>query len=132
MLVLLDCHPLGTWPTHVATKAVCPGGSTVVPILFPVAGGSVVVAAYWMESVRMAVGAHVPESRHLGPPSHVLSAAVSVGANVGIVVLIVAHLCGHGSNGGSKLLDFSLHCYQFFLRLCNVGCVHRIGCTRAC
>jgi hypothetical protein len=132
MQALLNHHSLGTWPTHVAAEAVCPGGSAVVPILFPVAGGTVVVGAYWMEPVRMAVGAHVPESCHLGPPCHALSAAVSVGANVGIAVLIFAHLCGHGGDGGSELLDFSLHCCQFFPHLCIVGCVCRVGCTLAC
>jgi hypothetical protein len=131
MLVLLNRHLLGTSPTHVAAKAVCPGGSGVVPIFFLVAGGAVMVGAYWMEPVQMAVDAHVPEFCHLGPPCHALSAAVSVGAILGIAVLIVAHLCGHGGNGGSELLDFSLHCCQFFLHLRIVGCVHRIGCTCA-
>jgi hypothetical protein len=130
--VLLDRHSLGTWPTHVPAKAVCPGGSAVVPILFPVAGGAVMVGAYWVEPMQMAVGAHIPESHHLGLPCHALSAAVSVGANVGIAVLIVAHFRGHGGNGGSELLNFSLHCYQIFLHLRIVGCVHRVGCTRAC
>ncbi len=129
--MLLDCHLLGTWPTHVAAKAVCPGGSAVVPIIFPVAGGAVVVGAYWMEPVQMAVGAHVLESCHLGPPCHMLSATISVGANVGIAVLIVAHLRGHDGDGGSELLDFSLHCCQFFFHLRIVGCVRCIGCTRA-
>jgi hypothetical protein len=72
MLMLLDCHLLGTWPTHVAAEAVRPGGGAVVPILFPVAGGAVVVGAYWMEPMQMAVGAHVPEFCQLGPPCHAL------------------------------------------------------------
>ncbi len=57
-----------------------------------------------MEPMQMAVGTHVPEPCHLGLRCHALSAAVSVAANVGIAVLIVAHLCGHGSDGGSEFL----------------------------
>ncbi len=129
MLMLLNCHSLGTRPTHVTAKAVCPGGTAVVLILFPVAGGAVLVGAFWMKPMQMAVGAHVPEFCHLGPPGHALSAAVSVGATVGIAVLIVAYLCGHGSNGGSELLDFSLHCHQLFLYLLIAGFAGCVGCT---
>jgi hypothetical protein len=134
MVLLLDCHSLGGWPKHVTTKAIGNSGGNVVlghPPLIS-AGGNIVDGANWMEFVQTAVGAHVPDLLHLGLPAHVIAAAAFVGATVGIPALIVGHLCGHGGNGGSELLDLALHCCQFFLRLHVDGVVCRVGCDSAC
>jgi hypothetical protein len=133
MLLLLDCHLLGGWPKHVATKAVGPSGSNVVLRLPPLisAGGTVMVGTDWMEPMQTAVGAHVPNFFNSGLPAYAIAAAASVGATVGIPVLIVGQLCGHGSNGSSELLNLALHRCQFFLCLHIDGVVCRIGCASA-
>ncbi len=122
------------WPIHVAAKAVgpSPSGGNVVLGLCPAVGGAVVVGANWMEPVRTAVGAHVPDFLHLGLPALASAAATSIGAAVGILGLIVGHLQGHGGNGGSELLDLGLYCCRFFLCLHIDGVVGCVGCTRTC
>jgi hypothetical protein len=109
MILLLDCHSLGVQPKRVAAEAVSPSGGNVVLGLLPAAVGAVVVGANWMEPMGTAVGVHVPDFCHLGSPAHAIAAAPSFGATVGIPVLIVGHLCGHGGDGGSELLDLGLH-----------------------
>jgi hypothetical protein len=134
MILLLDCHLLGRQPIHVATKAVGPSGGNVVLGLPPLisAGDAVVVGANWMEPMRTVVGAHVMDLLHLGLPAHAIAAAACAGAAVGVQVLVVGHLHGHGSDGGSELLDLALHHCQFFLCLHVDGVVFCVGCTSAC
>ncbi len=134
MILLLDCHSLGRRPICVATKAVGPSGGNVVLGLPPLisAGDAVVVGAGLMEPMQTAVGAHVTNLLHLGLPAHAIAAAACTGAAVGVQVLVVGHLCGHGGNGGSELLDLALHCRQFFLCLRVDGIVCRAGCASAC
>ncbi len=131
--MLLDCHLLGGRPICVATEAVGPSGGNVVLGLPPLisAGNAVVVGADWMEPMQTALGAHVTDLLHLGLPAHAIAAATCAGAAVGVPVPIVGHLCCHGGDGGSELLDLSLHCCQFFLCLHIDGVVCRVGCASA-
>jgi hypothetical protein len=132
--LFLDCHLLGRQPIRVATKAVGPiGGNVVLGLpLFISAGDAVVVGADWMEPMRTAVGAHVTDLLHLGLPAHAIVAVACAGAAVGVLVLFVGHLCGHGGDGGSELLDLAFHRHQFFLCLHVDGVVCRVGCASAC
>jgi hypothetical protein len=115
MILLLDCHLLGRRPIRVATEADGPSGSNVVLKLPPLisAGDAVVVGADWMEPMRTAVGTHFTDLLHLGLPAHAIAVAACAGTAVGVQVLVVDHLCGHGGDGGSELLDLALHCCQF-------------------
>ncbi len=133
MILLLDCHSLGGRPKCVATKAVDPSGGNVVLGLPPLisAGDTVMVGTNWMEPMQTAVGTHVTDLLHLGLPAHAIAAAPSAGIAVGILVLIVGHLCGHDSDGGSELFDLALHRRQFFLCLHVDGVICRVGCTSA-
>jgi hypothetical protein len=133
MILLLNCHLLGRWPKRVATEVVGPSGGNVVLGLHPLisAGDAVVVGTNWMEPMRTALGAHVTDLLHLGLPAHAIAAAACAGAIVGVPVLVVGHLCGHGGDGGSELHDLALHCHQFFLRLHLDGVVCHVGCASA-
>ncbi len=133
MILLLDCHLLGGRPKRVITKVVGPSGGNVVFGLPPLisAGDHVVVGANWMEPMETAVCAHVTDLLHLGLPAHAIATAASAGTAVGIPVLVVGHLCGHGGDGGSELLDLALHHCQFFLCLHIDGIVCRVGCASA-
>jgi hypothetical protein len=77
-----------------------------------------------MEPMQTAVGAHVRDLLHLGLPAHVIAAAACADAAVGVLVLFVGHLCGHGGNGGSELLDLAFHHID--------GIVCCVGCAGAC
>ena len=55
----------GGWPKHVTAKAVGPGGSNLVVGFLPSAICAVVVGAYWMKTVGVAIGSHIAEFLHL-------------------------------------------------------------------
>ncbi len=112
MILLLDRHSLGGQPISVSTKAVGPSGGNVVLRLPPLisAGDAVGAGANWMEPMQTAVDAHVTDLLHLGLSAHAIAAVACAGAAVGVQILVVGHLCGHGGNGGSEILDLALHC----------------------
>jgi hypothetical protein len=131
MILLLNCYSHGGRPIRVATKAVGPSGGNVVLGLPPLmsVGDAVMVGTDWMEPMQTAVGTHVMHLLHLGLPAHAIAAVACAGTAVGVQVLVVGHLCGHGGNGGIELLDLALHRHQFFLPLHVDGIVCHIGCA---
>ncbi len=58
MAVLLDADADGRWPVDAAAFPVVPHCQNVVVRLFPQVGGTRVVLAGWMESVRRTVATH--------------------------------------------------------------------------
>ncbi len=130
MILLLNCHLLGGWPKHVAAEVVGPNGGDVLLGLLPAAVGAVVVGADWMESVRMAVGAHVQDFLQLGLPALPMlpppPLALPLGSRFSLLVIFKAMAAM------VPVSFFISTSSQFFLHLHVADVVCRIGCTRAC
>ena len=59
VLLLFHLDAIGVRPIHVSSEPVAPCGFNLVLGFFVDAGHAVVLVAYWMKTMRAAVGSHV-------------------------------------------------------------------------